>query len=80
MTTIREEWEQYERAVVPQNASPVQRVECRKAFYGGILVVMTRLIRLVDSNSSKETLDMIESMTIELATFLLELQSWSLRR
>lgn len=42
---LLEEWDNYERAVLPPDASSIQREECRRAFYAGaaaFMAIMTR--------------------------------------
>lgn len=40
-TPIKEQWESYEREVVPANASAEQRLETRRAFYAGAQAMLT---------------------------------------
>jgi hypothetical protein len=35
--TVFEEWRSYDRDVVPTDAPVVQREECRRAFYAGVM-------------------------------------------
>lgn len=42
---LHDAWLSYEQAVVPPDASAVQRSECRRAFYGGAQAIMEAIIR-----------------------------------
>ena len=43
MKTIKQQWEGYERKVVPPEAGQAQRSETRQAFYSGALVILNSL-------------------------------------
>lgn len=40
MRTIADQWASYERAVLPKDASAIQRRECKRAFYAGAQAVL----------------------------------------
>jgi hypothetical protein len=44
-TTLAEQWQSYEAGVIPRTASPVQRVESRRAFYAGAQALFEILTR-----------------------------------
>ncbi len=40
MTTIAQEWKHFEDRVIPLDAPDIQRVEMKKAFYGGASIIL----------------------------------------
>lgn len=46
MTTLAEMWESYNLAVLPDDAGPVQRKECRRAFYAGAGSMLAEFVRI----------------------------------
>lgn len=52
--TVQEAWEQYAANVVPPEAGDAQRVETRRAFYGGALSVVNIMIAISDQEISED--------------------------
>ena len=42
MSTIQQEWEDFEAAVIPKDALPIQRQEMRRAFYSGVHATLSQ--------------------------------------
>lgn len=54
MNTIQEQWEAFSKLTLPANASPIQRQEVRRAFYGGVEGMVRILDAVAASNVSEE--------------------------
>lgn len=54
LTTIQQEWEAFEKTVLPANAPVVQRTEMRMAFFSGAWLIITRIDRLAEPDISEE--------------------------
>lgn len=51
MSSIKEHWDEYEKHVVPKDAGPVQRSECKRAFYAGVAAYMFIVTELADRDA-----------------------------
>jgi hypothetical protein len=51
---LDEAWQEFARAVLPRDASAVQRQEMRRAFYGGAFSVLTLMAALGDDSVSED--------------------------
>jgi len=61
MKTIREEWEDYAANVIPPGANYVQRVECKRAFYAGVVAVLSTLHQAGGKDvSAEEAVEMFQ--------------------
>ncbi|HEY9697075.1 MAG TPA: hypothetical protein V6D10_07415 [Trichocoleus sp.] len=63
---IINEWQSFERAVMPKNASAVQRQEMRRAFYMGAVAMLNIMKRigddpLIDEEAGSAILDSIDA-------------------
>lgn len=69
--TIDEQWKSYEKRCVPENAHEIQRVECKRAFYGGASVLFTTLTTGLDGGADATELDVqyIDKLHLELIDF-----------
>ncbi len=68
--TIREDWESFATAVLPSNASAVQRREMRRAFYGGAWAALTLMVDLGEpSVSVDEGADGLDRLLRECVAF-----------
>jgi hypothetical protein len=58
LETVRDMWSEYRRAVMPADAPPVQIIECRRAFYGGVWALFTRCVaNATRGNMTEETMN-----------------------
>jgi hypothetical protein len=51
--TMAQTWEDFDRKVLPSDASAIQRSEMRKAFYAGAWSMLTIMKAAVDSDASE---------------------------
>lgn len=71
METVQQAFESYLREVVPVDASAIQIQECRRAFYGGALSMLSTLMALgEDSITEDQGIDIIEARVQECLAFL----------
>ena len=72
--TIGEQWETYNDLVLPSSASPVQRQETRRAFYGGAHAALQALLNNVgdDPNepATEEEEALLEGLISECDAFM----------
>lgn len=54
MKTVKAEWEEYARLVLPADAPPVQITETRRAFYAGAWSMLMQSSELGDDSVSEE--------------------------
>lgn len=68
---MAEQWDQFARAVLPQNAPPVQRQEVRRAFYAGAQAIMLKVIATLasDAEPTAGDLQIMEDLERELSDF-----------
>lgn len=69
---IEQEWEEFWKAVKPQNAPEVQRLEMRRAFFAGMHSLLTKIASLFDSEDSEPTAEdlvLMEKIHQELLAF-----------
>jgi hypothetical protein len=67
---IREEWESYQRAVLPKDAGKTQKLETRRAFYAGAAAFYKIVFEIGDANSPEDKgVDVLESLAEELQRF-----------
>ena len=52
--TIAQQWANFEKAVLPANAGPVQRQEMRRAFYGGFGAALMASVEIADAELTDE--------------------------
>lgn len=66
-------WEEYRKAVIPPDASIIQVVECKKAFYGGASAYMSIILGAGNLDESVEPTEkdikFLDDITNELQTF-----------
>jgi hypothetical protein len=69
--SLAEEWESFERDLVPEKASAAQRQEMRRSFYCGAIAIHTLMLNNLDEGMDETALDLayIESLHQELAQF-----------
>lgn len=72
--TVFEQWQSYEREVVPAGAPMVQREECRRAFYAGGQAVFGLVMAAVDPESSDECEDNLQALQAELQAMVADLR------
>jgi hypothetical protein len=61
---VRVAWESFERAILPQDCSEVQRTETRRAFYAGAFCIMDELAKAMSHED--EMTDSDEQVMIDL--------------
>lgn len=71
-TRLADEWDSYAREVLPSNASTVQRIECRRAFYSGAVAIHGILMRSLSGTPETTTGDIsvMEDIFSEFNAFL----------
>ena len=66
---IEAEWNNFEKAVMPKDASTLQRVEMRRAFYAGVWAMLQTAKELTDESTTEEegamALDAIQAECME---------------
>lgn len=68
---FQEQWEEYDRRVIPLNAPPTQRREMRRAFYAGAVALFSLVQALGDEDISEEAgAKALEALQAELESFL----------
>jgi len=77
-TTIREVWLIYAAAMLPREAPPVDRAECRRAFYTGAAAALGLFFSFADLGPDGDRDDAaitakIEALRRELVTFAADL-------
>ncbi len=68
---VAEQWEEFERRVLPDDVSAVQRQEMRRAFYAGAQAILFGVIAVLapESEPTDEDLQMMEDLNQELGDF-----------
>jgi hypothetical protein len=71
MKTIADMWHDYERTVLPANASRIQRSETRRAFYCGFEACLQLYNDMADESGDNDELgmQMIKALHIECSAF-----------
>lgn len=69
--SLAQEWDQFARNILPPNASEVQRVETRRAFYAGAATMFGLMTGGLDADHEPTDLDVayVESLNQEIAAF-----------
>ena len=65
METILELWEGYKLKVLPPNAPEIQVSECRRAFYTGIVSMLTLVVALSNELSEEDACEALASLELE---------------
>jgi hypothetical protein len=55
--TLEAEWEEFKAQIIPPNATLLQRNEMKKAFFGGVMALLSLQQDLADSSDPKEVAD-----------------------
>lgn len=66
MKTVFEQWKSYERSVVPPDAPPVQREECRRAFYAGAAATFGLVMAATDPENEDECAANLTALSDEI--------------
>jgi hypothetical protein len=67
---LQKEWQGFEKAVVPKNASAVQKQEMRRAFYSGALIMFELTKELGDDDISEDAaVEALKGLEQELKEF-----------
>lgn len=73
-TTIREVWLIYAAAMLPREAPPVDRAECRRAFYTGAAAALGLFFSAAeDEDDVAAGADRLDALRRELVTFAVDL-------
>ncbi|MCC5640627.1 hypothetical protein LC593_33310 [Nostoc sp. CHAB 5844] len=68
---ILEQWQSYEKAVMPKNALSVQRQETRRAFYAGVTAMISIMHQLADDDfGDEEAANALERIEQECKAFV----------
>lgn len=75
MNTIKEHWESFAAAVIPNDASPYQIQDMRRAFYGGAMSAYNLCADIgLSSVSEEEGMAILENLEEEIRIFRLEVK------
>lgn len=70
MKTVRSEWDDFAKAVLPPDCFPVQRQEMRRAFYAGARSMLSLMSQMADESPDEESgVKMVETLNQELRRF-----------
>ena len=71
MAKIAEQWEPYERRVIPIGAPAVQRRESKRAFYAGAQALLGTMLVMLEPGSepTEKDLAMMDEIAAELTAF-----------
>ena len=72
---IKENWDEFKKAVIPNNAPPIQVSEMRSAFYAGVQIAFNEIIRISVECTEVEAqykLDKLEEELEEYAKTLMK--------
>lgn len=74
--SLADEWNEFERAIGLRGCSDVQRIEMRRAFYGGAITMYNLAMTGLDEGSEPTELDIayMESIQQEIADYGEELK------
>jgi hypothetical protein len=77
MKSIVELWVSFASAVMPKNASAVQRKEMRRAFYAGFHAALMAGVQMADESGDDDDkgVAMIQRLHDECAQFVVEVQA-----
>jgi hypothetical protein len=76
MTTIRSAWENYEIAMLPEEATPILRREIRRAFYSGAHVALGLVMALGKDGVSDEAAQAgLQAMHNDLCMFFVDVMA-----
>ncbi|WP_088893147.1 hypothetical protein [Leptolyngbya ohadii] len=69
--TIRQKWQQFERSVMPIDASPIQKQEMRRAFYAGAFALLDIVAQIGSDESISEEAGalLLDKIEAELKAF-----------
>lgn len=60
-------WESYAREVVPKDAGPIQRQECRRAFFAGVAMGHALTFAATDAADEDQCVKNLEVLEAEIA-------------
>jgi hypothetical protein len=67
-TRIKEGWDRYRKAVIPEDAPSMQFLECRRAFYAGAFEIITTNVELGEMKE-EEAIKILEGLLLEAIEF-----------
>lgn len=69
MKTVYQQWQSYERQIVPKGADAVQREECRRAFYAGAAAMFGLVMAATEPTNEDECEARLTALDTELGAF-----------
>jgi len=74
MKSVKGEWEDYRRNVIPADAPEVQLVECRRAFYAGAVSLMRTVMTAIgpEAEPTDEDVWRMQEIMDELRSYMKE--------
>lgn len=69
MTTINDRWKEFAAAVVPRDAGPTQRRECKRMFFAGAASMMDIMLSDVATLEDDDAAAAIDSLRKQLLGF-----------
>ena len=69
---LKEQWESFNREVIPSDAGPIQREEMRRAFYAGAQAAFRGILAMLDPGSepTKKDIANMDALDKELRDFV----------
>jgi hypothetical protein len=67
---LLDEWLKFEKAVMPEDASDVQRREMCRAFYAGAWCLLNLMGEAADKPGDEAGVQLLENVTVECMTFV----------
>jgi len=72
--SVKMEWEDYRKSVIPADAPEVQLVECRRAFYAGVVSLMRTVMTAIgpEAEPTDEDVWRMQEIMDELRSYMKE--------
>lgn len=72
--TFFDAWKGYEQRVIPPDAGPTQREECRRAFYAGAAACFSLMVDIPDGESDEVTEGRFIALAAEIQSITSDLR------
>ena len=72
--SVFDQWKTYEREIVPVDAPPVQREECRRAFYAGCPAMFGLMLDATRPDDDDDCEANLQALDDELKAFLTDMR------